>query len=68
MKSLELRRLEAINKMNIFKKQIQDYLILNKDRKIQDVYDELKNKKKLTNQEKMVYIYLKQNKRRLELK
>lgn len=54
-------------KLYAYKNSIAIYLQENKDRPIKEVYEELKTKKKLNDQEKLVYIYLKANRKKLKL-
>ena len=50
--------------MKLFK-EVNKYLLANKDRSIKDVYDELSNKDHLSKAEKMVLSFLENNKKRL---
>ncbi len=54
--------------MDNFKNQVAYYISSNSDRPIQEVYDELKSKKKLSKVERVVYIFLKSNIKKLGIK
>lgn len=58
-----------MRKLEIDYNKIQKYLNENKDKPILDIYRELKKKKvrHMTNEEIIVYSYLKMNKRKLGL-
>lgn len=58
---------KAIKQLMIYKNSIEIYLKDNENRPIKEVYEELRKKKKLNDQEKLVYIYLKANRKKLKL-
>ena len=59
--------MKIIENLNI-RKQVEEYLTVNKDKPIYKVYKELKEKKKKNKGEKLVYEYLKINKKKLGIK
>ena len=48
--------------------EVADYIRANSDKPIYVIYNELKNKKKLSKAECLVYIFLKLNKKKLGIK
>lgn len=54
--------------MKNIKNEVRDYLIANSNRSIIDVYNELKAKKRKSIAEKLIFIYLKANKKELGVK
>lgn len=54
--------------MGNLQNEVADYIIANSDKPIYFVYNELKNKRKLSKAERLVYIYLKLNKKKLGIK
>lgn len=54
--------------MNKIQKEVADYIRVNSDKPIYVVYNELKNKKKLSKAEKLVYLYLNIYKKKLGIK
>ena len=54
--------------MGNLQNEVADYILANSDKSIYIVYNELKNKKRLNKVERLVYIYLKFNKKKLGIK
>lgn len=54
--------------MSNLQNEVADFISANLDKPIYVVYNELKNKKKLSKAERLVYTYLKLNKKKLGIK
>ena len=54
--------------MGNLQNEVADYISANSDKPIYVIYNELKNKRKLSKAERLVYIYLKLNKKKLGIK
>lgn len=54
--------------MKNIKNEVRDYLIVNSNRSIIDVYNELKSKKRKSVAERLIFTYLKANKKKLGVK